>query len=97
MVHDLRNWPIAMFAIYNGRFPRELKNTGWLILDGMLNIILWIYAIEGEMALWVQETFKADWLTAFMTHFMLWGSWLYVMFQYSTLHTLMTGIWLKIV
>ena len=41
--------------------------------DGMLNMTPWIYAIEADMVLWVQETFRADWLTAFMTHFYVVG------------------------
>ena len=41
--------------------------------DGMLNMTPWIYTLEGDMVLWVQQTFQADWLTAFMTHFYVVG------------------------
>ena len=83
-----------VLAIYNAKdFLDEVDRILMANTDGMLNVTPSNYAIEGEKALWVQETVKEDWQTV-STHSMLWGSWLYVMFQYSTLHTLMTGTWL---
>ena len=63
-----------VLTIYNAKdFLDEVDRILMANTDGMLNMTPWIYAIEGEMALWVQETFKADWLTAFMTHFYVVG------------------------
>ena len=63
-----------VLSIYNAKdFLDEVDRILMANTDGMLNMTPWIYAIEGEMALWVQETFKADWLTAFMTHFYVVG------------------------
>ena len=33
----------------------------------------YIYAIEGDLVVWVQETFRADWLDSVMTHFYISG------------------------
>ena len=64
---------IVLF-IYNAKdFLDEVDRILMANTDGMLNMTPWIYAIEGDMALWVQETFLADWLTAFMTHFYVVG------------------------
>ena len=50
-----------VLAIYNAKdFLDEVDRILMANTDGMLNMTPWIYAIEGEMALWVQETFKAD-------------------------------------
>jgi len=63
-----------VLTIYNAKdFLDEVDRILMANTDGMLNMTPWIYAIEGEMALWVQETFRADWLTAFMTHFYVVG------------------------
>ena len=63
-----------VLIIYNAKdFLDEVDRILMANTDGMLNMTPWIYAIEGDMALWVQETFKADWLTAFMTHFYVVG------------------------
>ena len=63
-----------VLIIYNAKdFLDEVDRILMANTDGMLNMTPWIYAIEGDMSLWVQETFKADWLTAFMTHFYVVG------------------------
>ena len=63
-----------VLSIYNAKdFLDEVDRILMANTDGMLNMTPWIYAIEGNMALWVQETFKADWLTDFMTHFYVVG------------------------
>ena len=65
---------IMVLLIYNAKdFLDEVDRILMANTDGMLNMTPWIYAIEGEMALWVQETFRADWLTSFMTHFYVVG------------------------
>lgn len=63
-----------VLVIYNAKdFLDEVDRILMANTDGMLNMTPWIYAIEGDMSLWVQETFMADWLTAFMTHFYVVG------------------------
>ena len=63
-----------VLTIYNAKdFLDEIDRILMANTDGMLNMTPWIYAIEGDMALWVQETFRADWLTDFMTHFYVVG------------------------
>ena len=63
-----------VLLIYNAKdFLDEVDRILMANTDGMLDMTPWIYAIEGDMALWVQETFLADWLTAFMTHFYVVG------------------------
>ena len=65
---------LMVLLIYNAKdFLDEVDRILMANTDGMLNMTPWIYAIEGEMALWVQETFRADWLTSFMTHFYIVG------------------------
>ena len=63
-----------VLVIYNAKdFLDEVDRISMANTDGMLNMTPWIYAIEADMVLWVQETFRADWLTAFMTHFYVVG------------------------
>ena len=63
-----------VLTIYNAKdFLDEVDRILMANTDGMLNMTPWIYAIEGDMALWVQETFRADWLTEIMTHFYVVG------------------------
>ena len=38
-----------------------------------LDMTPWIYAVEGDMVLWVQQTFMADWLNHLLTHFYVAG------------------------
>ena len=38
-----------------------------------LDMTPWIYAVEGDMVLWVQQTFMADWLSHSLTHFYVAG------------------------
>lgn len=65
---------VMVLLIYNAKdFLDEVDRILMANTDGMLNMTPWIYAIEGEMALWVQETFRSGWLTAFMTHFYVVG------------------------
>ena len=63
-----------VLVIYNAKdFLDEIDRILMANTDGMLNMTPWIYAIEGDMVLWVQQTFMSDWLTAFMTHFYVVG------------------------
>ncbi len=40
-----------------------------LMANARLDMTPFIYAIEGDLVLWVQQTFLSDWLTFTMTHF----------------------------
>ncbi len=63
-----------VLLIYNAKdFLDEIDRILMANTGGMLNMTPWIYAIEGDMVLWVQQTFKADWLTSFMTHYYIVG------------------------
>ena len=63
-----------VLSIYNAKdFLDEVDRILMANTDGMLDMTPWIYAIEGDMVLWVQQTFMSDWLTAFMTHFYVVG------------------------
>ena len=63
-----------VLLIYNAKdFLDEVDRILMANTDGMLNMTPWIYAIEGNMVLWVQETFRSAWLTSFMTHFYVVG------------------------
>lgn len=63
-----------VLLIYNAKdFLDEIDRILMANTDGMLNMTPWIYAIEGDMALWVQDTFYSDWMTALMTHFYVVG------------------------
>lgn len=65
---------VLVLLIYNAKdFLDEVDRILMANTDGMLNMTPWIYTIEGDMVLWVQETFKSDWLTSLMTHFYVVG------------------------
>ena len=65
---------VLVLTIYNAKdFLDEVDRILMANTDGMLNMTPWIYTLEGDMVLWVQETFMADWLTALMTHFYVVG------------------------
>lgn len=65
---------VLVLLIYNAKdFLDEVDRILMANTDGMLNMTPWIYTIEGDMVLWVQETFISDWLTALMTHFYVVG------------------------
>lgn len=44
-----------------------------IMANTQFEVTPWIYAIEGDLVLWVQQTFQADWLTVSMTHFYVFG------------------------
>ena len=44
-----------------------------LMANTRLDMTPFIYAIEGDLVLWVQQTFLSDWLTFTMTHFYVAG------------------------
>ena len=61
-----------VLIIYNSKdFLDEVDRV--LMANTGLDMTPWIYAIEGDMVLWVQQTFEAAWLTSFLTHFYVVG------------------------
>ncbi|MDP6869978.1 MAG: phosphatase PAP2 family protein [Candidatus Poseidoniaceae archaeon] len=63
---------LLVLTIYNAKdFLDEVDRI--LMANTGLDMTPWIYAVEGDMVLWVQEAFLSDWLTTFMTHFYVVG------------------------
>ncbi|RZD40758.1 MAG: hypothetical protein CXT71_00315 [Methanobacteriota archaeon] len=63
---------MMVLLIYNAKdFLDEIDRI--LMANTGLDMTPWIYAIEGDMVLWVQQTFQAAWLTTFLTHFYVVG------------------------
>ena len=61
-----------VFMIYNAKdFLDQVDRI--LMASAGLDMTPWIYAIEGNMVLWVQQTFENDALTTFLTHFYVAG------------------------
>ncbi|HJM55526.1 MAG TPA: phosphatase PAP2 family protein [Poseidonia sp.] len=63
---------LIVFVIYNAKDGLDqidrllMANTG-------LDMTPYIWAIEGNLVLWVQQTFLSSWLTTFLTHFYVAG------------------------
>ncbi len=61
-----------VFMIYNAKdFLDQVDRI--LMASAGLDMTPWIYAIEGNMVLWVQQTFENDLLTVFLTHYYVTG------------------------
>ena len=61
-----------VFMIYNAKdFLDQVDRI--LMASAGLDMTPWIYAIEGNMVLWVQQTFENDALTVFLTHYYVAG------------------------
>ena len=57
-----------VFMIYNAKdFLDQVDRI--LMASAGLDTTSWIYAIEGNMVLWVQQTFENDVLTVRLTHY----------------------------
>jgi len=63
---------LIVFMIYNAKdFLDQIDRI--LMASAGLDMTPWIYAIEGNMVLWVQQSFENDWLTTFLTHYYVTG------------------------
>ena len=63
---------LIVFMIYNAKdFLDQIDRI--LMASAGLDMTPWIYAIEGNMVLWVQQSFENQWLTELMTHFYVTG------------------------
>jgi membrane-associated phospholipid phosphatase len=61
-----------VFTIYNAKdFLDQVDRI--LMASAGLDMTPWIYAIEGNMVLWVQQTFESDMLTMLLTHYYVAG------------------------
>ncbi|MDP6200321.1 MAG: phosphatase PAP2 family protein, partial [Candidatus Poseidonia sp.] len=63
---------LIVFAIYNAKDVLDQVDRLLMASTG-LDMTPYIWAIEGNLVLWVQETFEADWLTTALTHFYVAG------------------------
>ncbi len=63
---------LIVFAIYNAKDTLDQIDRLLMASTG-LDMTPYIWAIEGNLVLWVQQTFEADWLTTALTHFYVAG------------------------
>lgn len=63
---------LIVFSIYNAKDGIDQIDRVLMASTG-LDMTPYIWAVEGNLVLWVQQTFQADWLTAALTHFYVAG------------------------
>ena len=63
---------LIVFAIYNAKDVLDQVDRLLMASTG-LDMTPYIWAVEGNLVLWVQQTFMADWLTTALTHFYVAG------------------------
>lgn len=63
---------LIVFAIYNAKDALDQIDRVLMASTG-LDMTPYVWAIEGNLALWVQQTFLSSWLTTFLTHFYVAG------------------------
>jgi len=63
---------LIVFAIYNAKDGLDQIDRLLMASTG-LDMTPYIWAIEGNLVLWVQQTFENPWLTAALTHFYVAG------------------------
>ena len=63
---------LIVFAIYNAKDTLDQVDRLLMASTG-LDMTPYIWAIEGNLVLWVQQTFEAAWLTTALTHFYVAG------------------------
>lgn len=63
---------LIVFAIYNAKDTLDQIDRLLMASTG-LDMTPYIWAIEGNLVLWVQQTFEAAWLTTALTHFYVAG------------------------
>ena len=59
---------LILFMIYNAKDGLDEVDRILMASTG-LDMTPWIYAIEGNLVLHVQQFFEAEWLTVVLTHF----------------------------
>ena len=63
---------LILFLIYNAKDGLDEVDRILMASTG-LDMTPWIYAIEGNLVLHVQQFFEAEWLTVMLTHFYVAG------------------------
>jgi len=63
---------LLALSIYNAKDFLDQIDRIFMARTG-IDMTPYIYAIEGDIVVWVQETFRADWLDSVMTHFYISG------------------------
>ena len=63
---------LLALSIYNAKDFLDQIDRIFMARTG-IDMTPYIYAIEGDLVVWVQETFRADWLDSVMTHFYISG------------------------
>ena len=63
---------LLALSIYNAKDFLDQIDRIFMARTG-IDMTPYIYAIEGDLVVWVQETFRADWLDSVMTHFYIAG------------------------
>ncbi|MED6338358.1 MAG: hypothetical protein VYC12_04950, partial [Candidatus Thermoplasmatota archaeon] len=63
---------LILFMIYNAKDGLDEIDRILMASTG-LDMTPWIYAIEGDLVLHVQQFFEAQWLTVMLTHFYVAG------------------------
>ncbi len=63
---------LLALSIYNAKDFLDQIDRIFMARTG-IDMTPYIYAIEGDIVVWVQETFRADWLDSVMTHFYIAG------------------------
>ena len=63
---------LLALSIYNAKDFLDQIDRIFMARSG-IDMTPYIYAIEGDLVVWVQETFRADWLDSVMTHFYISG------------------------
>ena len=63
---------LIVFFIYNAKDSLDQLDRLLMASTG-LDMTPYVWAIEGNLVLWVQQTFQADWLTSLLTHFYVAG------------------------
>lgn len=63
---------LIVFTIYNAKDGIDQIDRVLMASTG-LDMTPYVWALEGNLVLWVQQTFQADWLTSLLTHFYVAG------------------------
>ncbi|MBT5592816.1 MAG: inositol phosphorylceramide synthase [Euryarchaeota archaeon] len=63
---------LLALSIYNAKDFLDQIDRIFMARTG-IDMTPYIYAIEGDLVVWVQDTFRADWLDSVMTHFYISG------------------------
>ena len=63
---------LLAISIYNAKDFLDQIDRIFMARSG-IDMTPYIYAIEGDLVVWVKETFRADWLDSVMTHFYISG------------------------